>query len=122
LWKDAYQRAPDKPEATKMAEQARQEYLAAYGLQHDVYPGINAATLSLLLGDRAAAVMLAQEIVTRLGAQAGPRTFWDDATLGEAQLVVGHFERARQSYAAAYAQSAGVRGDTMRRQPGCLRA
>jgi hypothetical protein len=45
LWKDAYQRAPDKPEARKMAEQARQEYLAAYGLQHDVYPGINTATL-----------------------------------------------------------------------------
>jgi hypothetical protein len=63
LWKDAYQRAPDKPEATTIAEQARQEYLAAFGLRHDVYPGINAATLALLLDDRAAAVTLAQEIV-----------------------------------------------------------
>ncbi len=56
LWKDAYQRAPDKPEARTMAERARQEYLAAYRLRHDVYPGINAATLSLLLGDRVAAL------------------------------------------------------------------
>ena len=118
LWKDAYQRAPDKPEARTMAEQARQEYLAAYRLRHDVYPGINAATLSLLLGDRVAALALAGEIVATLTAQASQRTLWDHATLGEAQLVLGHFERAGQSYAAAYAQSAGDAGSvaTMRRQ------
>ena len=82
-----------------MAERARREYLAAYALRHDVYPGINAATLSLLLGDRAAALTLAQEIVARLTVQASPRTFWDHATLGEAQLVLGQFDQAAQSYA-----------------------
>jgi tetratricopeptide (TPR) repeat protein len=118
LWKDAYQRAPDKPEARTMAERARQEYLAAYGLQHDVFPGINAATLSLLLGDRAAALTLAQQIVARLTAQARRRTFWDLATLGEAQIVLGQFEQAGQSYASAYAEIAGDPGSvaTMRRQ------
>ena len=118
LWKDAYQRAPDSAEATTMAEQARREYLAAYGLRHDAYPGINAATLSLLLGDRAAALKLAQEIVARLAVKENPDTLWDHATLGEAQLVLGQFDRAAQSYASAYVQSAGDAGSvaTMRRQ------
>jgi class 3 adenylate cyclase/tetratricopeptide (TPR) repeat protein len=118
LWKDAYQRAPDHAEATTMAEQARREYLAAYRLRHDVYPGINAATLSLLLGDRAAALTLAQEIVAALTVHASPRTFWDLATLGEAQLVLGHFDQAGQSYASAYARMPGDVGSvaTMRRQ------
>ncbi|MEO8564932.1 MAG: TRAFs-binding domain-containing protein [Betaproteobacteria bacterium] len=118
LWKDAYQRAPDKPEGRTMAERARQEYLAAYALEHDVYPGINAATLSLLLGDRPAALTLAQQIVARLTGLPSRRTLWDDATLGEAQLVLGQFDRAAQSYASAYAQSAGDAGSvaTMRRQ------
>jgi class 3 adenylate cyclase len=118
LWKDAYQRALDKPEERAMAERARQQYLAAYGLEHDVYPGINAATLSLLLGDRPAALTLAQQIVARLTEQARQRTFWDDATLGEARLVLGQFEQAAESYASAYAQSAGDAGSvaTMRRQ------
>ncbi|HEV7413521.1 MAG TPA: TRAFs-binding domain-containing protein, partial [Casimicrobiaceae bacterium] len=118
LWKDAYQRAADHVKATTIAEQARREYLAAYGLGHDVYPGINAATLSLLLGDRGAALALAGEIIATLTAQASPRTFWNHATLGEAQLVLGQFEQAGQSYASAYAESAGDAGSvaTMRRQ------
>ena len=118
LWKDAYQRAPDKPEGRAMAERARQEYLAAYALERDVYPGINAATLSLLLGDRPAASTLAQQIVARLTERGTKRTFWDDATLGEAQLILGQLDQAARSYASAYARSAGDAGSvaTMRRQ------
>ncbi|HEX3631383.1 MAG TPA: adenylate/guanylate cyclase domain-containing protein [Casimicrobiaceae bacterium] len=118
LWKDAYQRAPDAPDAPAIAERARQEYLAAYRLAHEVYPAINAASLSLLLGDRASALELAQEIVARLTGQASPRTSWDHATLGEARLALGEFEEAGQSYASAYAESAGDAGSvaTMRRQ------
>ena len=59
LWKDAFHRAPDGSGASAMAERARREYLSAYALQHDPYPGINAATLSWLLGDRVAARSLA---------------------------------------------------------------
>lgn len=118
LWKDAYQRALHKPEGTAMAERARHEYLAAYGREHDVHPGINAATLSLLLGDRAAALSLARQIVARLTERASRRTLWDDATLGEAHLILGQFDHAAQCYASAYAQSEGDAGSvaTMRRQ------
>ena len=103
---------------TDLAERARTEYLAAYALQRDPYPGINAATLSMLLGDRAAARSLAQEIIDRLAAQSALRTCWDHATAGEAELLLGHLDYARKSYTAACAMSAGDAGSiaTMRRQ------
>lgn len=117
LSKDEYHRAPEATGSKQVAERARQDYLAAYALAGDPYPGINAATLSLLLGERAGAQTLAQEIVIRLAGQA-TRTCWDHATLGEARLVLGQFDRAAQSYAAAYAQIPGDAGSvaTMRRQ------
>ncbi|HSS69922.1 MAG TPA: adenylate/guanylate cyclase domain-containing protein [Casimicrobiaceae bacterium] len=122
LWKDAYHRAPEAHGSAEMAERARKEYLAAYALQHDPYPGINAATLSWLLGDRAAAKNLAQEIVARLDAQTSPRTCWDHATTGEALLLLGRFEEARSHYAEAYRATPGDAGTvaTMRRQVNLL--
>jgi class 3 adenylate cyclase/tetratricopeptide (TPR) repeat protein len=118
LWKDAYHRAPESPEAMTLVQRARDEYLAAYALDHDTFPGINAATLSFLLGDRAEARRLAQEVAARLAAQAAPRNFWDLATSGESQLLLGQIERARDSYAAAYRAAHGDAGSaaTMRRQ------
>ncbi|MEP6998229.1 MAG: adenylate/guanylate cyclase domain-containing protein [Betaproteobacteria bacterium] len=122
LWKDGFHRAPDSPGAMAMAERARDEYLSAYALQHDPFPGINAATLSLLLGDRAAAHGLAQEIALRLDAQPTPRSCWDYATAGEARLLLGQLDQARQCYAAAYRAASGDAGSvaTMRRQLGLL--
>ncbi|MEO8304926.1 MAG: adenylate/guanylate cyclase domain-containing protein [Betaproteobacteria bacterium] len=118
LWKDRLHRAHDTVTAREMAERARNEYLAAYALRGDPYPGINAATLSLLLGDRPTAEKLAREISAALGAQLAPRTCWDHATSGEAELLLGQFDRARTSYAAAYAGVPGNAGSvaTMRRQ------
>ena len=121
LSKDAYHRAPQTPGAAALAKRARDEYLAAYELQRDPFPGINAATLSWLLGDRSEAHRLAQEIAARLG-RASPRNFWDVATAGEAQLLLGRFDQARESYAAAYRSAAGDAGSiaTMRRQVALL--
>jgi len=117
LWKDAYHRASHAPEAKALAERARKEYLAAYAVQHDTFPGINAATLSWLLGDRAEAQRLAREIAVRIATET-PRNFWDIATAGEAQLLLGHFDQARESYSAAHAAAARDAGSiaTMRRQ------
>lgn len=117
LSKDEFHRAPEATASRPIAERARQDYLAAYALAGDPYPGVNAATLSLLLGAGAAARTLAQQIVARLTGQA-TRTCWDLATLGEAQLVLGQADRAARSYAEAYAQMPGDAGSvaTMRRQ------
>ena len=122
LWKDAYHRAPERPGARALAERARKEYLAAYARDRDSFPGINAATLSWVLGDRAEARRLAGEVAATLAAQAAPRNFWDVATAGEAQLLLGHLDRAREAYAAAYASASGDAGSvaTMRRQVALL--
>jgi tetratricopeptide (TPR) repeat protein len=117
LSKDELHRISDANEGRALAKRARDDYLAAFAIAQDPYPGVNAATLSLLLGERAAAEALAQQIVARL-AQVAPFGCWDHATMGEALLVLGQFDRAAQSYAAAYAQIAGDAGSvaTMRRQ------
>ena len=122
LWKDAFARAPEDPGATATAQRARDEYLAAYALARDPYPGINAATLSMLLGEREAARTLAKEIADRLAAQSRSATCWDHATVGEAALLLGEFARARESYAAARALAAHDAGTigTMRRQVNLL--
>jgi hypothetical protein len=121
LWKDAFHRALSRADAPQIAERARKEYLAAYALQRDPYPGINAATLSMLLGDRAAARRLAEEIAARLG-QSTPQNCWDHATAGEAHLLLGQLDQARQDYAAAYRAAPNDAGSvaTMRRQVNLL--
>jgi class 3 adenylate cyclase/tetratricopeptide (TPR) repeat protein len=118
LWKDSFHRAPGSSGATALLERARDEYLAAYALDHDTFPGINAATLSRLLGDRAESQRLAREIAARLAAQAAPRSFWDLATAAEAQLLLGNLEAAREGYASACRAAHGDAGSvaTMRRQ------
>src|SRR5258706_339722 len=62
LWKDAYGRAPERAAATAVGQRARDEYLAAFTLARDPYPGVNAATLSMLLGDRDAARALRERL------------------------------------------------------------
>ena len=118
LWKDAFDRAAGSSDATALADRARREYLAAYALQQDPYPGINAATLSWLLGDRDAARDLAQTIRARLRAQPLPRSCWDHASEGEALLLLGDFEQAHQCYRSAYLAVPGDAGSvaSMRRQ------
>ncbi len=135
LWKDQLHRAPDAPDAATIARHGRDEYLAAWALLRDPYPGINAATLSMLLGDRAAARELAQTVAASLApnlamaaaARPGAGTAapgavaaacWDQVSAGEAALLLGHHDEARQRYAAAHALAAGDAGSvaTMRRQ------
>jgi hypothetical protein len=118
LWKDRLHRTQDATASRERAMHARNEYLAAHALARDPYPGINAATLSLFLGDSGAARALAGEIVATLAARTAPLTCWDHATLGEAQLVLGDIDRARDAYSAAYASAPEDAGSiaSMRRQ------
>ena len=91
---------PTSPKARTMAERARQEYLAAYAAA-----SMTSTPASTRRRSRCCSATVPRrrhwrrEIVARLTAQREPRTFWDDATLGEAQLVLGQFDRAAQSYA-----------------------
>ncbi len=118
LWKDRFAWSNGNAGTAEFAERARGEYLAAYALQHDPFPGINAATLSMLLGERAAARDLAREVLSRLAAKAVPWNSWDHATAGEAELLLERADRATEHYATAYAQAPGGAGSvaSMRRQ------
>lgn len=115
LWKDAFQRAQGS-EASKLLALARAEYLQAHAIAHDPYPGINAASLAMLAGDRDAAVALAHDV-----ARALPRScdaVWDLATRAEAHLLVGDLDAAAHDYTETCARAddqAGVVA-SMRRQ------
>jgi len=118
LWKDALERASGTASAKIPGERAREEYLRAFAIARDPYPGINAATLSMLLGRADEAKRLAAEVAAQLKSAPSSLGIWDLATLGEAELLLGHFDAAGERYAAAYSlasASAGVIA-TMRRQ------
>lgn len=115
LWKDAFQRARGL-DASRLLALARAEYLQAHAIAHDPYPGINAASLAMLAGDRDAAVALARHV-----ARALPRScdaVWDLATRAEAHLLVGDLDAAARDYIETCARAddqAGVVA-SMRRQ------
>jgi class 3 adenylate cyclase len=118
LWKDAYEHAADDASAHLFARRARDEYLRAYGINGDRYPAVNAATLSLLLGDVAEARRLASEIVEQQSPTAEARNAWHHATFGEAELLRGRVELSTQHYREAFrlcGESAGIVA-SMRRQ------
>ena len=118
LWKDQIDRGPDEGLRAEFVHRAREEYLKAYALGGDSYPGVNAATLSMLLGDRAASQTLAAELVERLTTKVAPLTTWEHAALGEVYLLLGKLPQARNSYAEACCLASGNSGSvaSMRRQ------
>jgi len=100
MWLAASDGATDHPFLRK----ARNLYLKAFRLSRGNYSGINAATLSLILGDMPTAHRLARLVILvcqeRLRAQAW-EDYWVVATLGEAHLLLGRQEMAARYYARA---------------------
>jgi class 3 adenylate cyclase len=117
LWKDAYRRGPAREVAGAALAHARAHFLQAYAIARGAYPGINAASLAMLCGDRDDAVALAGEVLVALDGRQ-PATPWDTATRAEAQVLTGDFDGAARSYTEACAHAdanAGVVA-SMRRQ------
>ncbi|MGE5171174.1 MAG: TRAFs-binding domain-containing protein, partial [Rudaea sp.] len=117
LFKDAYYRAAERDDARAMLDRACDQYRQAYARTNDAYPGINAASLSMLLGARDEATRMAREVLARLASR-GEGSAWDLATRGEAELLLGEHDAASRSYAAAYRAASGNAGmiASMRRQ------
>jgi hypothetical protein len=59
------------------------------------YPAINAATLWLLAGDRAAADGLARDVLARLALRPGTPSYYELVSAAEARLVLGEADLAR---------------------------
>jgi hypothetical protein len=106
LWKDALHRATPGRDADVFAARARDEYLTAYALAGDPYPAVNAATLSMLLGDAERARVLAGAAEATLAARGATLSGWDLLTAAEAALLRGDTTLARERYGAAW-QEAG---------------
>jgi class 3 adenylate cyclase/tetratricopeptide (TPR) repeat protein len=67
----------------------------------DSYPGINAATIALLLKDTDEAARLAKIVLNICEQQ--PDDYWKHATVAEALVVLGDVEAAKSAYRAAVA-------------------
>ena len=75
---------------------SRDTYLHGYDISGDQYPGINAAAMSAVLGDKATALKISNEIIRKLTDYA--ESYWDVATLGEAYLLTGNVAQAESYY------------------------
>jgi class 3 adenylate cyclase/tetratricopeptide (TPR) repeat protein len=97
------------------ARKAATYYEHAYQLSGAVFPGINAATMALLAGQRAKARDLAARVVTHATADlhqpSQRQDSWLYATLGEAHLILGDLPAATSWYRHAVHQATGRLGD-----------
>src|SRR6185503_11245983 len=90
------------------AREALDRYREALRLAPAAYPAVNAATMAHLLGDGAARDGLAAEALRLLP----PRCdHWEWASRGEALLLLGRIEEAREAYARARALAGARHGD-----------
>jgi tetratricopeptide (TPR) repeat protein len=105
LLKDHALRAPDEAQRRRYYLQSSECYRRAAALQPGTYPLINAATLSLLSGNRAQAEHLAREVLERIAREPEePETpYWRAATEAEALLLLGRRDEAAIALAAAVA-------------------
>ncbi|HTZ34559.1 MAG TPA: tetratricopeptide repeat-containing protein, partial [Stellaceae bacterium] len=79
--------------AAAAAYEACYRHEAAAGNREAYYPGVNAATLHLLAGNRDAAAALARAV---LAALASPSGYYEIVSAAEAHLVLGEAEPARR--------------------------
>lgn len=101
LYKDSWKTSGRRSDLVR----SRDEYAAACEEERpDVYyPAVNAATLSALLDEEAAAARFSELVRNDLASHGGPSNYWEHASLAEACLAAGDLEAARTSYGAAAA-------------------
>lgn len=113
--KDLWQEASDRDEANRHLALAAERYKQAYGDSGSYYPGINAATMTLLLGEREEAKAIAAEVREKCLQELPPgkptnREYWLLATLGEAALILGDRSAAEDWYSQAVELARGQFG------------
>ncbi len=90
-----------------LLQRAYDIYLDAYARTLHYYPGINAATLAMHLGQEARGKEIAESIRAQLEGN-DDLYFWDEASLGEAFLLLGEYEKAVEAYSSAAVQAMGT--------------
>jgi len=101
MWLNSSGGSPDHPSLKK----SRNLYLKAFINTQGNYSGINAASLSLIMGDRATAHKLSRKVISicseSLKEEENKRDYWIIATLGEAFILLGKQEQALKYYGLA---------------------
>jgi tetratricopeptide (TPR) repeat protein len=108
-----------KTEESQYLKFAYDVYKDGFDSTKDSFAGINAAATALYLGDHEKSKSYAKEVLSSLDLSKSARmTNWDLATLGEAHLLLGDFDAARQWYMKAVLQNPRAYGAIaeMRRQ------
>jgi class 3 adenylate cyclase len=100
--KDRWARLRPGPARDAVGAVAVRRYLAAWDATGHSFPGINAATLLALTGNRDAARGLARQVLKAAQAPgAAQEAHWQLATLGEACALLGDWDAAATHYAEA---------------------
>lgn len=101
------------PERATLLREAAAAYAAVFEQSGDPFPGVNAATLTLLGGDPAAAAALAARVLAKLPA---PADYWGFASVAEASAVRGDMAAAASALAraAGFEPDEGARASTLR--------
>jgi hypothetical protein len=97
-WMDRYNQTHEKTFLLKSRDLYRQAFEA---FPSDYYTGINAASKSLLAGEKETAAQLANRVQNLVGDKEVPGDYWKTATVAEVQLLQGNFEAAARLYEAA---------------------
>jgi tetratricopeptide (TPR) repeat protein len=91
-------KAETSDEKLQLLSEARKVYQSGFDKARSAYCAINAAALSVFLGDLEAAKLLAEGALT---AESQGDPYWNTATIAEANLILGRLDQARQGYADA---------------------
>ena len=84
------------------------QYQAIFDATGGIYAGINAAMMSAVVGDGDNSAELARRIIKQIGD--APAGYWQQATLGEAHLLLGDEPAALRAFAAAAAENDATDG------------
>lgn len=104
LLKDRFKACRDPSEKAKQGRCARDAYLEVFRRTNGYFPGINAATLSALIGDEATRRELASEVLALVQTQA-ETDYWARATMAEACFLLGREEEAAEQLGCAAAEA-----------------
>jgi hypothetical protein len=94
-WMDRYNQTGNKLFLLRSRDLYRQAFEA---FPMDYYTGINAASKSLLAGEKETAAQLAARVQTIVGDQAVPGDYWKTATVAELQLLQAKYPEAAALY------------------------
>jgi tetratricopeptide (TPR) repeat protein len=105
--KDLWLQANTPEEKQEQLKLAAKRYKESYQITDSYYPGINAATMAMLMGNKKEAETLALEVRDQCLSKLQPAhqrtsdSYWLLATLGETALILQQFSEGQQWYAQA---------------------